>query len=174
MMGHGRGGGRGEPRPGVSKDLPPVSPRRLYALLWPYRGRLALSAVLMLYTAAVGLVFPLGVKRLIDSALNEGDAGQLNWVAVALVTMFLSESVASFVQGYITGGTGERLGNDLGLKVADHLLRLPMRYYDRNRSGDILAIVGSDVTLVRSGTLGTALPLLSQIVRLAGSVAIAF
>ena len=174
MMGHGRGGGRGEPRPGVSKDLPPVSPRRLYAILWPYRGRLALSAVLMLYTAAVGLVFPLGVKRLIDSALNEGDAGQLNWVAVALVAMFLSESVASFVQGYITGGTGERLGNDLGLKVADHLLRLPMRYYDRNRSGDILAIVGSDVTLVRSGTLGTALPLLSQIVRLAGSVAIAF
>ena len=68
----------------------------------------------------------------------------------------------------------ERLGNDLGLKVADHLLSLPMRYYDRNRSGDILAVVGSDVTLVRSGTLGTALPLLSQVVRLGGSVAIAF
>ena len=174
MMRYGRGGGRGEPRPGVSKELPQVSPRRLYAILWPYRKRIALSAVLMLYTAAVGLVFPLGVKRLIDTALTEGDPGQLNWVAVALVVMFLSESIASFVQGYISGGTGERLGNDLGLKVADHLLSLPMRYYDRNRSGDILAVVGSDVTLVRSGTLGTALPLLSQVVRLAGSVAIAF
>jgi subfamily B ATP-binding cassette protein MsbA len=173
-MRYGRGGGRGEPRPGVSKELPQVSPRRLYAILWPYRKRIALSAVLMLYTAAVGLVFPLGVKRLIDTALTEGDPGQLNWVAVALVVMFLSESIASFVQGYISGGTGERLGNDLGLKVADHLLSLPMRYYDRNRSGDILAVVGSDVTLVRSGTLGTALPLLSQVVRLAGSVAIAF
>jgi subfamily B ATP-binding cassette protein MsbA len=128
----------------------------------------------MLYTAAVGLVFPLGVKRLIDSALNEGDASQLDLVAIALVLMFLSESIASFLQGYITGGTGERLGNDLGLKVTDHLLNLPMRYYDRQRTGDVLAVVGSDVTLVRSGTLGTALPLLAQVVRLFGSVAIAF
>lgn len=162
MMRHGRGGGR-EQRPGVSKDLPPVSARRLFSILWPYRGRLALSGLLMLYTAGVGLVFPLGVKQLIDSALTDADPAQLNWVAVALVVMFLSESIASFVQGYISGGTGERLGNDLGLKVADHLLSLPMRYYDRNRSGDILAVVGSDVTLVRSGTLGTALPLLSQV-----------
>ncbi len=173
MMRHGRGGGR-EQRPGVSKDLPPVSARRLFSILWPYRGRLALSGLLMLYTAGVGLVFPLGVKQLIDSALTDADSAQLNWVAVALVVMFLSESIASFVQGYVSGGTGERLGNDLGLKVADHLLSLPMRYYDRNRSGDILAVVGSDVTLVRSGTLGTALPLLSQVVRLGGSVAIAF
>ena len=83
MMRMGARGGGGS-RPGVSTDLPPVSTRRLYSLLWPYRGRLALSAVLMLFTAAVGLVFPLGVRRLIDSALVEADAEQLNVVAVAL------------------------------------------------------------------------------------------
>ncbi len=171
-MGMGRGG-RGEQRPGVSKELPPVSARRLYAILWPYRARLALSGLLLLYTAAVGLVFPLGVKVLIDSALSDADPAQLDWVAGALIVMFLTESIASFVQGYLVGGTGERLGNDLAMRVADHLLRLPMRYYDRQRTGDLLAIVGSDVTLVRSGTLGTALPLVSQVVRLAGSIAIA-
>lgn len=166
-----RGGGGS--RPGVSADLPPVSARRLYSLLWPYRGRLALSAVLMLFSAAVGLVFPLGVRRLIDSALVEADAEQLNVVAVALLVMFFLESIANFTQSYIVSATGERLGTDLGLKVTDHLLRLSMRFYDTRRSGDILAIVNSDVTLVRSGTLGTALPLLSQVVRLIGSIAIA-
>ncbi|NBX47507.1 MAG: hypothetical protein EBT22_10030, partial [Chloroflexi bacterium] len=100
----------------------------------------------MLFTAAVGLVFPLGVRRLIDSALVEADAEQLNLVAVALLVMFFLESIANFTQSYIVSATGERLGTDLGL---------------------------SDVTLVRSGTLGTALPLLSQVVRLIGSIAIA-
>jgi subfamily B ATP-binding cassette protein MsbA len=127
----------------------------------------------MLFTAAVGLVFPLGVRRLIDSALVEADAEQLNVVAVALLVMFFLESIANFTQSYIVSATGERLGTDLGLKVTDHLLRLSMRFYDTRRSGDILAIVNSDVTLVRSGTLGTALPLLSQVVRLFGSIAIA-
>ncbi|NBT94743.1 MAG: ABC transporter ATP-binding protein, partial [Chloroflexi bacterium] len=129
--------------------------------------------MLMLFTAAVGLVFPLGVRRLIDSALVEADAEQLNLVAVALLVMFFLESIANFTQSYIVSATGERLGTDLGLKVTDHLLRLSMRFYDTRRSGDILAIVNSDVTLVRSGTLGTALPLLSQVVRLIGSIAIA-
>ncbi len=172
MMRMGARGGGGS-RPGVSTDLPPVSTRRLYSLLWPYRGRLALSAVLMLFTAAVGLVFPLGVRRLIDSALVEADAEQLNLVAIALLVMFFLESIANFTQSYIVSATGERLGTDLGLKVTEHLLRLSMRFYDTRRSGDILAIVNSDVTLVRSGTLGTALPLLSQVVRLFGSIAIA-
>ena len=94
MMRHGRGGGR-EQRPGVSKDLPPVSARRLFSILWPYRGRLALSGLLMLYTAGVGLVFPLVVTALAwKAATIRGMMSATGLLYIALGLLLAGEVLA--------------------------------------------------------------------------------
>ncbi|MDQ3702448.1 MAG: ABC transporter ATP-binding protein/permease [Chloroflexota bacterium] len=162
-----------ERRPGIDPDLPPLRAGRMFALLRPYRWPLAGAGILLLLTTGIGLALPLAIRQLIDSVFVQGDARLLNAVAIGLLALFALQAVASFGQSYLVSAAGERLGMDLSQRLVTHLLRLSLRYHDTHKAGELMTLVGSDALLVRSGTMETALPLLSQVVTLVGSVGVA-
>src|SRR5258708_38782050 len=86
----------------------PVNWRRLFGYLSPYRGRMFLAIIALVFYSAAGLVFPLIIGSLLGSVVGQKDFGQLNTIALGLVALFLFQAAGSFVQSYTLTFTRER------------------------------------------------------------------
>ncbi|MDQ1287130.1 MAG: hypothetical protein QG622_695 [Actinomycetota bacterium] len=97
--------------------------------------------------AGLGLAQPLLVQRLIESV----GRGSTSWgVCLILLVVAVAEAFASAVQSYLLQLTGEEMVLRIRTTLARHLLKLPIREFDRRRIGDLLSRASSDVTVVRS------------------------
>src|SRR5919109_724500 len=89
--------------------LPQRNPRGYSASCCRDCGRLAIAAVCLLVAAAVGLIFPQVVRRLLDAAFQAHDRGLLDRIAIALLLLFALQGVMNFVQVYLLTSTTERV-----------------------------------------------------------------
>ncbi len=151
-----------------------VSFVRLLALLRPYVGRLSIASVLLLLTGGIGLLFPLVVQQFVDSLRTVHDDHLLNIVAIALIGVFIVQAALSAWENYLVTSVGERLSVDLRNNLFSHLQALPLSFFDQRRTGELTSRVTNDVTVLQTSLTGNVLPILSQVVTLAGSAAILF
>ncbi|MFI7408413.1 ABC transporter ATP-binding protein [Streptomyces sp. NPDC049627] len=108
--------------------------------------RITGAALLALAGSALALAQPLVVKRVIE----EAGAGAATGGAVGLlIVLFLAQAAVQGVARYVLARTGEGVVLGLRLGLIAHLLRLPMRTYDRRRTGDLIARTSADSTALR-------------------------
>jgi subfamily B ATP-binding cassette protein MsbA len=167
---------RGRPESG-SENAPPVSFRsvnwdRLFGYLRPYRRRMGLAVLALLFYSGFGLAFPLVIVKLLESVTQTSDFGPLNLLAGVLIAMFLLQSGFSFFQSYLLSYIGERIVYDLRTSLYRHLQELSLDFYADRRVGDLVSRLSSDVTLMRAMLTNNLTTLLSQVVGLVGSVTI--
>ncbi len=122
--------------------------RRLATLLRlarPYTGRTALAIVTLVAYTLVALLPPYLVKLAVDDGISAGDLETLS----VIVALFFAAGVAAFAlssaQTYLTGWVGERALADLRIQLFDHLQRLSLGYYERNRTGAIISRITNDI-----------------------------
>jgi ABC-type multidrug transport system fused ATPase/permease subunit len=126
--------------------------RRRLGLLWrltrPYRGRTALSVVSLLTATATALAPPYLAKYALDDAV-QGRGGSRLFVVVAIfVAAGLANWGMTYVETYLTGWVGERILADLRLRLFEHLQRLSLGFYERNRAGVIISRLTNDVEAI--------------------------
>jgi ATP-binding cassette subfamily B protein len=119
--------------------------RRLGELLRPYRGQIALATLLLVSQTACLLAGPALVRYGIDHGLRAGDAGALNTAAViylviAFVGAYLGRSVILMV-----ARVGETFLRDLRERVFRHLLSLGLDFFEREKTGRLVARMTSDI-----------------------------
>ncbi|MCY3832546.1 MAG: ABC transporter transmembrane domain-containing protein [Chloroflexi bacterium] len=148
--------------------------RRLFAYLAPYRLRLLLACIGLIFAAALSLVFPAVVQCVIDSVFSEADIALLDGITIALLAVFLLRSLASFVQNYNLNYIGEKIVVDMRCQLYAHLQTLSLRYYANRRVGELISRISSDVAVVRSALTGNLSTFLQQTLTLVGAVAIMF
>ncbi|MGH2705906.1 MAG: ABC transporter ATP-binding protein [Actinomycetota bacterium] len=111
-----------------------------------HRRTLAAAIALSLIAAALALAQPLLVKRVIDSA----GAGHIVGGAVALLAAaFVGQATLQAVLRYVMSRTSEGIVLGLRLRLIDHLLRLAMPSYDKQRVGDLISRAGTDSAALR-------------------------
>jgi subfamily B ATP-binding cassette protein MsbA len=147
-----------------------TSLRRIFWLGWPYRYRMMAALALMLVGSGVVLVVPLGLRELVDAVFQEGNRALLDWLALALVVLFLVRAGVSFGGRYLLGWTAERVVADLRKKVYRHLHRQSLRFFTDHRTGDLTSRLTNDVGSVRSAIKDALSSLLTQSLSLIGSV----
>ncbi len=152
----------------------PVNWPRLLGYLKPYRLRMALAIVALLFYSTVGLIFPMVIVQLLDSVVKQKDFSQLNTITVALVGLFLAQAAVSFLQSYNLTYIGEGIVLDLRTTLYRHLQELSLDFYANRRVGEIVSRMSSDVTQVRSVLTNNVTQFLTQIISLIGSVIIIF
>lgn len=135
-------------------------------MLAHHRIALLVALVLSLIGAALGLLQPLVVNRII-SGVGTAAMGNLIWVLVALVVF---SSLTSVVQIYVMTRTAEAAVLGTRKELVSRLLRLPIRVYDSHRSGDLVTRLGSDTTLIRSAFTGGLIDAIGGIVTMVGAV----
>lgn len=163
--------GRRTPQP---DDTPagPVNWRRLFGYLRPYRARLALAFLALVFSAALSLVFPAVIRVVVDSVLVSGDAAMLDRITLALLLVFLLRSVTTFLENYNLNFVGERIVVDLRQQLYAHMINLPLSFFVQRRVGELVSRLASDVTVMRTVLTNNLNTLLQQTFIMVGSITI--
>jgi subfamily B ATP-binding cassette protein MsbA len=157
---------------GENIPLTAVDWRRLFGYLRPYRWRMALAILALLLSSGLGLVFPLVIVQLLDSATQAKSYGSLNGLALLLGGLFLAQAAFSFIQSYLLTYVGEGIVYDLRTSLYKHLQQLSLDFYAVRRVGEIVSRLSSDVTQMRTMLTTNITQLLSQVVTLVGAIVI--
>ncbi|HTU02537.1 MAG TPA: ABC transporter ATP-binding protein, partial [Candidatus Sulfotelmatobacter sp.] len=132
-------------------------------LVRPRRGLLAVGFALMVVNRLSGLVLPASTKFLIDDILGKHRHELLMPLVLAVLGATAVQGGTSFALTQLLSKAAQRLIAELRQRVQTHIGRLPVAYYDANKSGALVSRIMTDVEGVRN-LLGTGL------VELAGGV----
>jgi ATP-binding cassette subfamily B protein len=148
--------------------------RRSFAMLRPYRKQIVGASLLITVWTFTILAGPFLVKYAIDNGIVKHDAAMLDRAVAAYVVVAVIAYVVYRMQIMLVGLIGEGFLRDLRLRVFDHLQRLSMPFYDREKAGVIVSRMTSDIDalaeLVQMGLLmflGNTLLLVFSVVVLA-------
>jgi subfamily B ATP-binding cassette protein MsbA len=128
----------------------------LRELIRPRRGKIALGFLLMLINKLCGLVLPGSTKFLLDDVIGKRQVQLLMPLVGAVLLATLIQGITSFSLTQLLSKEGQRLIAELRRKVQEHVGRLPVGYYDANKSGALVSRIMSDVEGVRN-LVGTGL-----------------
>src|SRR4051794_10921642 len=128
----------------------------LRELVRPRRNLLLLGFFLMLINRVAGLVLPASTRYLVDNVVTHGQVGLLNKIVFAVLAATLIQGVTSFTLTQILSKEAQRLIAELRRRVQNHIGRLPIAYYDSNKSGVLVSRIMTDVEGVRN-LVGTGL-----------------
>ncbi len=125
-------------------------------IIWPRRKYVLTGLVLIIISRAASLVLPGSSKILIDDVVPNGDLETLKWLIIAVVGAIIVQSVTSFALTQILSVEAQNLIAQLRSKVQAHILRLPIRYFDNTKTGELVSRIMTDVEGVRN-LVGTGL-----------------
>jgi ABC-type multidrug transport system fused ATPase/permease subunit len=120
----------------------------LIRLTKPYRRRTILSIFSLLLATATALAPPYLSKYAVDDGIKNQNLGALWWIVGAFLIAGLLNWGMSYAQTYLTGWVGERILADLRSRLFDHLQRLSLGFYERNRAGVIISRLTNDVEAI--------------------------
>jgi ABC-type multidrug transport system fused ATPase/permease subunit len=142
---------KSRPKPKL-KDVWP----EIWVLVRPRRWLLLGCFFIMVVNRACSLVLPLSFKPLIDIVFIHKQMHVLPLVVGAVVAATLIQGLTSYALTQLLSKAGQRLIAELRAKVQEHVGRLPVAYYDENRTGTLVSRIMNDVEGVRN-IIGTGI-----------------
>ena len=142
---------KAERRKNTWKNLPDI-----WALMKPRRGLLALGFLLMAINRLSGLVLPASLKYFVDTVLVKKQVGLLTPIVLAVLFATIVQGLTSFSLTQLLSKSAQKMITELRRKVQAHIGRLPISFYDANKTGVLVSRIMSDVEGVRN-LIGTGL-----------------
>jgi ABC-type multidrug transport system fused ATPase/permease subunit len=142
-------------KPAKKQRLKAVLPE-VWRLMRPRRWLLALGFVLMVINRVAALVLPYSTKFLIDTVITNHHIEKLRPLVLLVLSATLIQGVTSFSLTQLLSKAAQRLIAELRQQVQAHISRLPVAFYDGNKTGNLVSRIMSDVEGVRN-LLGTGL-----------------
>jgi len=133
------------------KSLPDV-----WALMKPRRGLLALGFGLMAINRLSGLVLPASTKYLVDNVISKRQIQLLTPIVLAVLGATVIQGLTSFTLTQLLSKSAQKMIADMRRQVQAHIGRLPVAFYDANKTGALVSRIMSDVEGVRN-LVGTGL-----------------
>ena len=128
-------------------------------LLWPYlrnyRGTLLLGAISVLLTNGIWVLFPQVIRRAMDvlKRMDSRDVGatrhELLICCLLMLAIAFSKGIFQFLTRWLVIGVSRDIEYDLRNDIFRHLELLSLSYYQKNRTGDIMARATNDLNAVR-------------------------
>lgn len=170
---------RPEPRAGCPVPLPvtavavtaPPRPkrrlaRRIGAILWPYRARVAVALALTLAVAFLGPLRPYLVQIAVDDHIVAGDVPGLLRIVALLALALAGEGLLSFAQAYLTQWIGQHALFDLRSRVFAHVQHQRLAFFDRTPVGTLITRATSDVEALADLLSAGVVTMLGDLARL--------
>ncbi|MDD2527500.1 MAG: ABC transporter transmembrane domain-containing protein [Lentimicrobiaceae bacterium] len=145
---------------------------KLYRYIKPYRWTYALGLLFLLGSSAASLVFP----KLLGELVDYGNKGQLtqeiNRIALILIAVLIAQSVFSYFRIVLFVNVAEKTLADLRQSTFNHLVRLPMKFFQQRRVGELNSRISADITLLQDALTTTLAEFIRQIIIITGGVAL--
>jgi subfamily B ATP-binding cassette protein MsbA len=138
--------------PNEKKKRVPLSVawRDAKGLIYEHRRRLTLGMFLMLINRASGLVLPWTSKYVFDGAFQSKLSGLLLPISIAVAVATIIQAATSFALSQVIGVAAQRAITDMRKRVEQHILRLPVRYFDSTKTGILISRVMTDAEGIRN------------------------
>jgi subfamily B ATP-binding cassette protein MsbA len=133
------------------KSLPEI-----WDLIHPRRGVLLLGLALTGVNTLSGFVLPLSSKYLFDNVIDKRQMQYLLPIVLSIIAATVIKGLTSFTLTQLLSKSAQRMITDLRKKVQAHIGRLPVSFYDANKTGVLVSRIMSDVEGVRN-LIGTGL-----------------
>ena len=131
-----------------------------FGWFWPalqrYRGILLQVLVASFVVQLFSLANPLLIQVIIDKVISQRSLDTLQVLGIALVVVTLMEGVIGSLRTFLFSETTNRIDLRLGAEVIDHLLRLPLSYFDRRPVGELGTRI-AEMEKIRNFLTGQAL-----------------
>jgi ATP-binding cassette, subfamily B, bacterial len=119
--------------------------RHLVSLLRPYRVRVTLMFVALILATAAALAPPYLAGRAIDDGIGAKDTEALTIIVIVFLAAALINWVATYFQTFLINWVGQRALQDLRIELFQHLQRLSIGFYSRNKAGVLISRITNDV-----------------------------
>jgi len=146
----------------LSLRVDALTPQRRFGFRWflpalrQHRTVLIEVLVASFFVQLFGLVNPLLIQQVIDKVIINNSPDALGVLGVLLVVFALFEGLLLCLRTFLFIDTTNRIDLALGTRIIDHLLRLPLGYFDRRPVGEVSNRIG-ELEKVRGFLTGTAL-----------------
>ncbi len=151
-----------------------ASLRRLLGYLKPFKGQLIISVTLVFVAATLSLLGPWLQGVAIDDYIATGDRDGLRTIIIVMVLLYVGAWLAGVTFGRIFAAVAQRVMAQLRRDLFARLQTLSMRFFDRNRTGDLMSRVTNDVDAVDQLLSQNLLNLLSSVIQIASLLGIMF
>jgi ABC-type multidrug transport system fused ATPase/permease subunit len=133
------------------KSLPEV-----WALIHPRKGLLLLGFLLMAVNRLCALVLPASTKYFLDNVVMKKQLQILTPIVLSILAATIIQGLTSFTLTQLLSKSAQRMITELRKQVQAHIGRLPVSFYDSNKTGVLVSRIMSDVEGIRN-LIGTGL-----------------
>ncbi len=133
--------------------------RQARRLMWSYRKTLAIGFVLMIINRVSGFLLPGTSKWLIDEVIGNDRMELLMPLAWVAVGATIIQAGTSYMLSNVIGIAAQRAIMGMCRQIHDHVIHLPVRFFERHKSGELISRVMSDPQGIRN-LMGTGIVLL--------------
>ncbi len=119
--------------------------RRVVGFATPHRRLIGVFLALTVVDAAMVIVVPLLVKRLVDDGIVKGNAGLVTAIALAIAGVAVFNAALAVGQGFLSSRIGESLIYDLRTTVFAHVQRMSLAFFTRTQTGALVSRLNNDV-----------------------------
>lgn len=144
---------------------------RILGFLAPYWSRLVLILATVAAAASIGLVPPLLVRGIIDSAIEGADRPLLLWLSAGLFSAAVALGLVGVLRSYLNTVVSQRIMYDLKLRMFTRLQSLSLRFYTEARTGELMSRLTSDIAGIDTIISGTLVTISQNVLILATTLA---
>jgi ATP-binding cassette subfamily B protein len=122
-----------------------VTVRRIWAFARPHRRVLAVFVVLSVVSAFLAIATPVLAGRVVDAISRQTGVEVVVRLAVLIAAIALAEAGVGLLSRWLSARIGENLILDLRRAVFDHVLKMPIAFFTRTRTGALVSRLNNDV-----------------------------
>ena len=143
---------------------------KLYSYIKPYRVEYAWGMFFLLGSSIASLAFP----KLLGELVNSGNIGNLshdlNRIGLLLILTLLMQSVFSYFRVVLFVNVTEKTLANLRQNTYNHLIKLPIKFFEKHRVGELNSRISSDISLLQETLTTTLAEFIRQIIIITGGI----
>ena len=114
---------------------------------------------------------PTSIKEVIDPVM---DMDTIKGICLLLVCMYLSSALFTYIQSICMTDVANKFANNLRSRISIKINKLPLKYFDKHQTGDILSRITNDVDMIAQSMNQSLASLVSSITLFLGSIIMMF
>ncbi len=123
--------------------------KRLYQVILPYQGKLAVAMIAMICVACFTGAQAYLVKDLLDKIFMEKNIFFLKLLPLVVVIIFFLKGVAYYLYTYLLEQVGQSVIRDFRLEIFNHIHKQSLSFFNKMPTGTLMSRIISDVTLLQ-------------------------
>ena len=143
---------------------------KLFYYVKPYRIEYAIGMFFLLGGSLANLAFPKLLGDLVDAGNKGSLAGEINHIIVLLLAILVIQAVFSYFRSVLFANVTEKTMADIRRFTYNHLIKLPLNFFDKHRVGELNSRISSDISMLHETFTTTLADFIRQMVVIIGGV----